>query len=142
MVARAYKLGDQFPAEAFVQRSVERHFEALGFELDATGHVDLVCVHREANEHWHIEIKGLTSQPGLDFRTCLGQLVQRMHSQSARHAIAVPDVPKYVAQIEKVSQWVVDRLGIYWLLVAEDGSVRQIVPRREDGSPRGGLAVD
>lgn len=125
---RSYKLGSEFPAEWFVQKAVENYFGERGFHLDVTGHVDLICVHRNTGERWHIEVKGLTSQPGLDFRTCLGQLLQRMESQSTRHAIAVPDIPKYITQIGKVSHWVVNRLGIHWLLVAEDGSIRVVNP--------------
>lgn len=125
---RSYKLGSEFPAEWFVQKAIEIHFLDRGFSLDTSGHVDLLCVHSHTGERWHVEVKGLTSQPGLDFRTCLGQLLQRMEDQSTRHAIAVPDVPRYSAQIAKVNQWVVDRLGIHWLLVSADGSVRLVCP--------------
>ena len=123
-----YKRGAEFPAEFFVQKAVENYFRERGFTLNTSSHVDLICVHPATGEQWHIEAKGITLKPGLDFRTGLGQLVQRMENQSARHAIAVPDIREYVAQIASVSQWVVDRLGIHWLLVAEDGSIRVVNP--------------
>lgn len=100
---RTYKLGDAFPYESFVQSAIERHFQAAGFEIDASGHVDLLCVHSVTRECWHIEAKGKTSDPGLDFRTCLGQLVQT--NQVARNPlrIALPDLREYRELTRKVS---------------------------------------
>lgn len=94
-MSRTYARGSAFPNEGFVQKAVEHHFSALGFTLDTSTHVDLLCTCPRTNEAWHIEAKGETAQIGLDFRTCLGQLIQRMASEQAYYGIAVPDLPAY-----------------------------------------------
>lgn len=116
-----------------MQACVEAHFHKLGFTVDATGDIDLICRHATSRECWHIEAKGKTSQPGLDFRTCLGQLVQRIRGPEVRYGIALPDIPQYRAQIEATSEWAVRVLGIRWLLVQPDGRVRTLEPRQGDG---------
>ena len=133
---RRYKRSDEFPHESFVQRSVERHFRDLGFLLDVSGHVDLMCSHPATGEQWHIEVKGVTKATGLDFRTGLGQLLQRMSNEAANHGLAVPNHKQFVDQTSKVSQWVIDRLALHWLLVDPDGSVTVIPPNRA-ADPRG-----
>ncbi len=129
---RGYKLGKEFPSEYFVQKSIEAYFSGLGFTTDISSHVDLICDHPVRGEKWHIEAKGLTSQPGLDFRTSLGQLVQRMPNEPAKHGIALPKLQKYLAQIEQTSPWAVNRLGIHWLLVDADGSVTVVPPEERN----------
>lgn len=128
IMERAYKRGDQFPHEGFVQGAIERHFDKCGYSLDTSTHVDLLCTHPVTGEAWHIEAKGKTTAIGLDFRTCLGQLLQRMSRQHVRHGIAVPDMPQYRSQTKQVSTWVTDRLGLHWLFVAEDGTVEIVCP--------------
>ncbi len=125
---RTYKLGDAFPYESFVQSAIEHHFHAAGFEIDVSGYVDLLCVHSVTRECWHIEAKGKTADPGLDFRTCLGQLVQSIRSSETRYGIALPNIPEYAALVAKVSPWVVERLGLHWLFVSADGSVNVVRP--------------
>ncbi|TLY47160.1 MAG: hypothetical protein E6K53_16765 [Gammaproteobacteria bacterium] len=125
---RSYKRGFEFPHEGFVQRAIENYFTAAGFQLTTDNHIDLQCVHPVTSETWHIEAKGVTTQIGLDFRTCVGQLVQGMHSESAKYAIAIPDTQAYQAQVAKLKPWVVSRLGIHWLFVSQDGSVRIVAP--------------
>ncbi len=123
MRTKKFKLGSEYPAEHFIQQSVEAHFIRQGFCLDASTHIDLICWHPATGEKWQIEAKGMTSQPGLDFRTCLGQLVQRMQDGDVHYAIALPNEPKYLAQIEKTSTWAVKQLNIRWILVDADGVV-------------------
>lgn len=118
----------QFPHEGFVQGAIEAHFRNAGYALGTDSHVDLLCRHPETGETWHIEAKGVTTQIGLDFRTCLGQLVQAMSANGARYGVAIPDTAAYHAQVAKLSPWVVDQLQLHWLLVALDGSVRIVTP--------------
>ncbi len=125
---RSYKLGDAFPGESFVQSAIERHFREKGFDIDTSGYVDLLCTHPATRECWHIEAKGKTSDPGLDFRTCVGQLVLHIRSSETRYGIALPHIPEFTAQIAKVSPWVVERLSIHWLLVCGDGTVNLVSP--------------
>ena len=127
-VQRRYRLGSEFPLEGFVQAAIERHFRVCGFDVDTSGHVDLLCSHPDGVERWHIEAKGKTSQPGLDFQTCLGQLLQRMRDSDTHYGIALPDTPLYVRQVATVSTWVVNALHIHWLLVSRDGAVRMTNP--------------
>ena len=63
---------------------------------------------------------------GLDFRTALGQLIQRMTDPQSIHAIAVPDIPQYRRQIALVSPWVVEALKLRWLVVDEEGRVGEV----------------
>ena len=127
---RRYVLGNQFPSEGFVQTSVEDYFRKLGYIVDTSTDIDLVCRHPQTNERWQIEAKGKTSSCGLDFRTCLGQLVQRINDGETRYGIALPDIPQFRAQIQATSEWAVARLGISWFLVSQDGAVEMLTPRR------------
>ena len=137
MALRIYKRGVEFPHEGFVQLSIEEHFRKNGFSLAPEGRIDLQCSHPETGERWHIETKGATSAVGLDFRTGIGQLVQAMADQNAKHGLAMPDTPQFRAQIAKFSPWVVSRLGIHWLFVLADGSVEITSPERAGStSPR------
>lgn len=111
-----------------MQLAVEEHFRSEGFDLVADGRVDLICAHPTTGESWHIEAKGHTTQVGLDFRTGLGQLVQSMQHHETKHGIAVPDTPAFQSQVAKLSDWVVAALGIHWLFVAQDGTVRVVAP--------------
>ena len=93
MVTRRYLLGGEYPSEEFVQASLEKYFFRQGFDIDTGSYIDLICRDKESRDVvWHIEVKGKTSQPGLDFRTCLGQLVQRMTKDNINYAIAVPRI--------------------------------------------------
>ena len=111
-----------------MQAALENHFRERGFTIEAAGDIDLRCTHPDTCERWHIEAKGKTTQPGLDFRTCLGQLIQRIRDKETLYGIALPDIPQYAAQIDAMSNWVVDALRIHWLLVSPDGSVRIMRP--------------
>jgi hypothetical protein len=133
-IARRYAHGSAFPSEAFVQAAIEEHFQQLGFTTDTSGHVDLLCKHPTKTERWHIEAKGETREAGLDFRACVGQLVQRMRDRDTNYTIALPDIPRYLSQIEAMSPWVIELLRIHWLLVAPDRSVRVVPPSRIGGS--------
>jgi hypothetical protein len=99
-MGRQFKRGCEFPNEGFVQAAIERHFEEAGYMLDTSTHVDLLCTHPTTKNAWHIEAKGKTTAIGLDFRTCLGQLLQRMSQRHVKHGIALPDMPQYRAQTE------------------------------------------
>lgn len=127
-MARMYKRGLEFPNEGFVQQSIETFFRSNGFNLVVDGQVDLLCKHPTTGEAWHIEAKGHTTQVGLDFRTCLGQLVQGMGSESVHYGIAIPDTAAYHAQVGKLAVWVVAALRIHWLFVSQDGTVQIIEP--------------
>jgi D-alanyl-D-alanine dipeptidase len=77
VVSRRYRLGNEFPAEGFVQQALEQYFRTLGFQLDLQTHADLFARHPNSGERWVVEAKGRTSDIGLDLRTGLGQLLRR-----------------------------------------------------------------
>lgn len=128
MAARAFKRGDEFPNEGFVQLALERYFAERGFKQLPGGHADLVCEESASAERWLIEAKGLTSEVGLDFRTGLGQLIQRMQQATTRYGLGVPDLPQFRSQCAQVPQRVRELLGIHWLLVDHQGKVRVLTP--------------
>jgi hypothetical protein len=105
---------------------LERHFLALGFKIEPSSHIDLICVHPISGVRWQIEAKGKTAAMGLDFRTALGQLIQRMTDPQSIHAIAVPDMLEYQRQIALVSPWVVEALKLRWLVVDAEGKVEEV----------------
>ncbi|EEJ5470597.1 hypothetical protein AU693_003621 [Salmonella enterica subsp. diarizonae] len=130
MARRNYPRGAEFPSEQFVQVSIEKYFSHEGFCIDTSTHVDLICRDQESGDViWQIEAKGKTSNPGLDFRTCLGQLVQRMTNERVNYGLAVPNIPQYINLINQTSAFAVERINITWILVDCDGSVSIGLPK-------------
>lgn len=122
---KGYRLGDEFPREAFVQAAIERHFSDC--ERLEAGWADFAC--RDAGGNLsRIEAKGKTSDIGLDFRTGLGQLLQGMPREGWRYALAVPDIPQFDAQRHLVPDYVRRALNLSWLVVSEDAPVRVVEP--------------
>lgn len=117
-----FKRGTKFPNEGFVQSAIEKFFEAQGFTRLEVKHVDLVCVNT-SNEKWVIEAKGDSSSVGVDFNTGLGQILKRMDEPNCKYAMAVPNIPKYINQLNKVPMRVRKLLGLNWIIVSEDGTV-------------------
>lgn len=126
---RGYKRGSAFPNEAFVQAAIEKYFCSSGYERVVAAHSDYACHHPSTGDRWIIEAKGATSAIGLDFRTGLGQLVQRASEPTVRYALAVPNIPKFLAQCSQVSAWVRESLSIHWLIISADGSIRVVSPK-------------
>ena len=127
-----FPLGYSFPSEGFVQASIEKHFAALGFIQSKEAHADYYGKHPDTGEEWFVEAKGKTSDVGLDFRTGLGQLLQGMKEPNRKYAIAIPDIPQFIAQCNRVSERVRELLQIHWLIVGEDGVVRVVCWRANE----------
>ncbi len=123
MIVKGYKLKHEFPNESYIQESLESHFTILGFRLIKEKTIDLKCIHPDSNETWIIEIKGKTSQIGLDFRTCLGQIILQMNNDNYTYAIAMPDIEQYRKQILNVPIMITNKLNLNWILVQENGFV-------------------
>ena len=121
---RAFKRGTEWPNEGFVQGAIEAFFRSGGFEVEEHKTIDLVCSHPATGDRWSVEAKGLTTAVGLDFRTGLGQLLQGMLQPGVHYGLAVPDIPQFRRQVHAVPPWVAETLGIHWLYVQEDGSVK------------------
>ncbi len=129
MKARRFPLGTEFPAEGFVQHSIEAHFASQGYELLDEGYTDLACVDPQSGQRWVIEAKGHSSSIGLDFNTCMGQLLKRMlDDETARFGLALPDIPPYRKQLRQISRRVRRALNLHWLLVSSDAAVSIVGP--------------
>ena len=131
----SFPRGNDFPNEGFVQKAIEAHFTAHGFTLLDEGYTDLTCRHPQTGERWVVEAKGYSKALNVDFNTCLGQLLKRMHEdESGRFGLALPNIPQYERQIGQISMRIRKALDLHWILVSEDGTVQVCAP--EDSSPR------
>ncbi|NCB26391.1 MAG: hypothetical protein EOM62_13090 [Bacteroidia bacterium] len=124
-----FQRGLNFPHEGFVQGVIEKYFNEQGYRQIKEGHSDLVCVREETK--WVVEAKGVTTDIGLDFRTGLGQLVQRMVEPETNYAIAVPQTPQFIKQCSQIPKWVRVSLNIHFLLIDEQGNVQTISPHED-----------
>lgn len=122
-----FKRGINFPNEGFVQNAIESYFNSLGYSRQDVQHVDLVCINVK-NERWVIEAKGETSSIGVDFNTGLGQIIKRMDDSISNYAVAVPNISKFIYQINQVPNRVCKLLNLHWILVDEDGTIEIIYP--------------
>lgn len=123
-----FKRGLDYPNEGFIQNAVEKYFDSLGYEQINVKYIDYVGINTQTEEKWVIETKGKTTEVGLDFRTCLGQLIQRMDDNNANYGIALPEILEYKEQCRMMKKWVVELLKINWLFVDENMAVRLISP--------------
>jgi len=82
---RVYARGNEFPNEGFVQAAIENYFKNKGYELEIDKFADLVCVHPNEKKRWVIEAKGLSKSIGIDFRTGLGQILQKMTDEYSHY---------------------------------------------------------
>jgi hypothetical protein len=133
VTGRNYARGDEYPNEGFLQAAIETYFK--GYERIAGGDADLACRDCETGEVWIVEVKGLTSAVGLDFRTGLGQLLQRMNDAEAHYAMAVPNLRSFISQCRRVPEWVRRALRMHWLVVDRDGAVTVYSPDAPIDSP-------
>lgn len=121
--------GSQFPNEGFVQNAIEAHVTAEGYVLLQEGFTDLACRHPETGKRWVIEAKGHSSSVGVDFNTCLGQILKRMaDDETASFGLAMPATPQYQRQMVQVSRRVRKALDLHWILVDESGAVTVLGP--------------
>lgn len=123
---KQFKKDKMFPNEAFVQVALEKYFSKLGYEVKSDGQVDIEAY--KGNEKWIVEAKGLTSAVGLDFNTCIGQIVKSMDCETTNYAMAFPDHPKYELQCSKIPKIFRERNNLYFLIVDEMGSVKVVEP--------------
>jgi len=120
--------GLDFPNEGFVQQAIEKHFLESGFRPLNGRYADLICTHEKTREKWVVEAKGETTSIGLDFRTGLGQLLQRMDDPDVNYAIALPDIPQFNKQYKMLPTRVRQLLNLHILLVNVKGNVHVIKP--------------
>ena len=129
VIQKGFKKEDCFPNESFIQRSIETYFEDKGFETNTKTVIDLIA--KRGNECWIVEAKGMTSSVGVDFNTCLGQIIKRMNTSDATYAIAIPKHEKYKKQCIQLSPYVRKLLGLHILLVDMYGDITEILPEQD-----------
>ena len=109
--------------EADVQRAFVEHLGDRGWDVttDNPDHTDLIA--KRGAERIVAEVKGRTSEPGLDVDTMYGQLLRRMHpaaTDETRYAVVVPadmrgKVTRVATEIRSVlgvEVWTVDDAGL------------------------------
>lgn len=126
MFKKGYKLPHVFPNESFIREQLEKYFIQLEYSIVPEKPIDLKCVHQSTNETWIIEVKGKTAQIGLDFKTCLGQLLMRMNNPEYKYAIAIPDIIDYHQQMNKIPALVLQRLNLHIFIISQDGNVKLV----------------
>jgi hypothetical protein len=119
-----------FRPEGFVQNAIEEHFRNLGFVIDAAGDIDVICRHPTTSERWHIEAKGKTAQPGSTFALALVSSFSGSAMEIPVTGLLFQTFRSTANKFRARAFWAVEALGIHWLLVAPDGSVRTVNPRR------------
>lgn len=113
---------DEFPSEAFVQKSVERYFKNQGFSiLEKIPYLDVHA--KKEDEEWRVECKGKTSVIGLDLDTGIGQILRRMNDENANYAVAIPDIPGFRNATARLPKRVRRILNLHWIWVKENGEV-------------------
>ncbi len=128
MATSGYKKSSDYPNEFFIQKAIEQYFERFGYIKQKVAYSDYVGINPSTNEKWVVEAKGETAAIGLDFRTCLGQVVQRIEESSTNYGVAVPYLKTYINQCNQVKSWVREVLNLHWIFVKEDGSIVIIKP--------------
>lgn len=117
-----------FPAEDAVEDTVRAWLSAKGCTFKRRDYVDVVAREPDGGLLWVVEAKGETSDPGLDFRTCLGQILTAMRDDGATYAVAVPATKSYRRLCAGISEYVRRAIGLNWLLVSSSGGVWLVAP--------------
>ena len=84
---------------------------------------------RRGNERWVIECKGTGSLAPMQnnyFVGVVGELMQRMSDESAKHSIAFPDIPKFRRLWSELPAMVKERLQLSVLFVSNDGKIIEL----------------
>jgi hypothetical protein len=114
-----------------VKAALKAHLERDGWSVEvawgrARG-IDVVAL--RGAERWIIECKGAGSLPPMQnnyFVGVIGELMQRMSDERAKHSVAFPDVPKFRRLWSELPLIVKDRLKLSALMVGEDGGVVEV----------------
>ncbi|MGY3531159.1 hypothetical protein [Bradyrhizobium sp. USDA 4452] len=115
-------------SEDQVKAAIKSKLEADGWSVQvawgrARG-IDIVA--SRGNEKWIIECKGTGSLPPMQnnyFVGVIGELMQRMTDDRAKHSIAFPDVPKFRRLWSELPEMVKDRLKVTALFVSDNDEI-------------------
>ena len=70
----------------------------------------------------------MTTSVGLDFNTCLGQLIKSMDSSEKHYALALPKEDKYKYQCSLIPQYIRSLMQLNIIVTDETGGVKIIRP--------------
>lgn len=126
---RKYHNPNEYPYEKFIQTSIEKYFENMGYELKTDSFIDLIASNK--SEVWIIEVKGITASVGTDFDTCMGQLAKRMISDEYKYGIAIPKHKKYYNQLNQLSKYYRGLTELHIFVIDIDSSIEIIYPNED-----------
>jgi len=109
-----------------LSQKLEREGWKVAVAWGRTRGIDVVAT--RANDRWLIECKGVGKTAPMQnnyFLGVIGEVLQRMHDETAKHSIALPDISKYRRLWTELPQSVKQKLGLTVLFVANDGTVSE-----------------
>ena len=89
--------------------------------------IDITAI--RGDERWIFECKGTGSSAPMQnnyFLGAIGELLQRMDNNRAKHSVAFPDVPKFRRLWSELPTKVKHKLHLTVLFVTTDGSVQEL----------------
>jgi hypothetical protein len=111
--------------EAEVQAAFVKYLEEGGWDVKTKNddHTDVIAC--RGAEVLVAEVKGTTSEPGLDVDTAYGQLLRKMdRPEGVRYALVVPDsARRFALRVSDKVRW---RLGIEVWTVDEAGNIQLV----------------
>jgi hypothetical protein len=122
---------DDWAAEDSVKRTIQEWLHADGWTTEvkwAREHGTDIHA-RKSDLCWLIEVKGRGSLPAMRvnyFLMILGEIMQRMSDDSARHSIALPDIPQYRKLWDRLPPLARSRLQVSALFVSQAGTVVEL----------------
>lgn len=107
--------------QAFVQYLLDRRWDV---HVDNADHTDVIA--KRGAELLVAEVKGKTTEPGLDVDTGYGQLLRAIsrYPDASTYALVAPEA--LLTAVTRVSPEVRGRVGIELYLVDDLGQVRQL----------------
>jgi hypothetical protein len=125
------RAGSNIMSEDQVKAALVATLEPKGWSMEvAWGRnrgIDIVAL--RGNERWVIECKGTGSLAPMQnnyFVGVIGELMQRMNDEHAKHSIAFPNLPKFRRLWSELPVVAKERLRLTALFVSEDGSVVEL----------------
>jgi len=114
-----------------VKQTIATMLEQSGWSVKVawgrTRGVDITAT--RGDERWLIECKGTGSRPEMHnnyFVAVVGEVLQRMHDDRAKHSIAFPELPKYRRLWSELPTNVKQRLQLSVLFVGADHTICEL----------------
>ncbi len=118
-------------SEDQVKAELAKWLEMAGWSVKVawgrTRGIDIVA--SRGTEKWIIECKGIGSSAPMKnnyFLGVVGEVLQRMHDDGARHSVAFPDLPKFRRLWKELPSRVKEQLKLTALFVTPQGTVSEL----------------